>query len=73
MHLGSKLTYCKSTRVKRKQIKKGHEKASGNQLLRALKLDGKIFRLAKTTANPICFGADTALRRKPLCADCTQF
>ena len=34
----------KSTRVKQKEVKEGHEKAIGNQLLRALKLEGKFLR-----------------------------
>jgi hypothetical protein len=32
---------CSSKPVKQKEVKEGHEKAIGNQLLRALKLDGK--------------------------------
>jgi hypothetical protein len=45
----------RSTRVKQKEVKEGHEKASGNQLLRALKWTASFFAIAKTTANPICF------------------
>ena len=30
--------------MKQKEVKEGHENASGNQLLRALKLDGKVLR-----------------------------
>ena len=41
--------------MKQKEVKEGHEKAIGNQLLRALKLDGKFLATATTTANPICF------------------
>jgi hypothetical protein len=42
----------KSTRVKQKEVKEGHEKAIGNQLLRALKLDGKFLRHSEDDGEP---------------------
>ena len=42
----------KSRRVKQKEVKEGHEKAVGNQLLRALKLDGKFLRHGEDDGEP---------------------
>jgi hypothetical protein len=38
--------------VKQKEVKEGHEKAIGNQLLRALKLDGKFLRHGDDDGEP---------------------
>jgi hypothetical protein len=38
--------------VKQKEVKEGHEKAIGNQLLRALNLDGKLVRHGKDEGEP---------------------
>jgi hypothetical protein len=38
--------------VNQKEVKEGHEKAIGNQLLRALKLDGKLLRHGKDEGEP---------------------
>jgi len=42
----------KSRRVKQKEVKEGHEKAIGDQLLRALKLEGKFLRHAEDDGEP---------------------
>jgi hypothetical protein len=38
--------------VKQKEVKEGHEKAIGNQLLRALKLNGKFLRHGEDDCEP---------------------
>jgi hypothetical protein len=38
--------------VKQKEVKEGHEKAIGNQLLRAVKLDGKFLRHGEDDDEP---------------------
>ena len=38
--------------MKQKEVKEVHEKASGNQLLRALKLDGKFLRHGEDDGEP---------------------
>ena len=38
--------------MKQKEVKEGHEKAIGNQLLRALKLDGKFLRHGEDDGEP---------------------
>jgi hypothetical protein len=45
----------KSSRVKQKEVKEGHEKAIGDQLLRALKLDGKFLRHGEDDGEPDLF------------------
>ena len=42
----------KSRRVKQKEVKEGHEKAIGDQLLRALKLEGKFLRHGEDDGEP---------------------
>jgi hypothetical protein len=43
---------CGSKPVKQKEVKEGHEKAIGNQLLRALKLNGKFLRHGDDDGEP---------------------
>ena len=38
--------------MKQKEVKEGHEKAIGNQLLRALKVDGKFLRHGEDDDEP---------------------
>ena len=38
--------------MKQKEVKEGHERAIGDQLLRALKLDGKLLRHGKDEGDP---------------------